>query len=61
MPSTCMAASLSELCDVRQLDNLFILYTLLAELSGRDSPSYISYCLTAYAVVMQIWQVCTCL
>ena len=53
-----MAESLSEVCDVRQLDNLFILYSLLAELSGRDSPLYASYCLVAHAVVMQIWQVC---
>jgi len=56
--SRCAAASsVSELSDVRQLDSLFILHSLLAELSAPDSPAYASYCLTAYAVVMQIWQV----
>ena len=60
MASSCMAVSLSDLSDVRQLDNLFILYTLLAELTGPDSPTYTTCCLTAYAIVMQIWQVCAC-
>ena len=58
VPSSCVAGSLSELGDIRQLDSLFILYTLLAELSGPDSPAYTTCCLTAYAVVMQMWQVC---
>ena len=58
VPSSCVAGSLSDLGDVRQLDSLFILYTLLAELTGPDSPAYTTCCLTAYAVVMQIWQVC---
>ena len=57
LPSTCVASSLAELCDIRQLDTLFILYTLLAELTGPDSPAYTSYCLTAYSIVIQMWQV----
>ena len=55
--SSCTSSSLSELFDVRQLDNLFILHSLLAELCGPDSPAYTSHCLTAYAVVLRIWQV----
>jgi len=58
MSSGCVAESLSELCNIQQLDALFICYSLLAEISGPDSPAYTSYCLTAYAVVMQMWQVC---
>jgi len=57
--SSCVVSSLSDLQDIRQLDSLFILHSLLAELTGPDSPAYTSYCLTAYAIIMQIWQVCT--
>jgi len=53
-----MAGSIGDLCNIQQLDNLLILYALLAELSGPDSPAYTSYCLTTYAIVMQMWQVC---
>ena len=48
---------LDDLHNVRQLDGLFISYTVLAELAGCDSPSYLDYCLTAHAMIMQIWKV----
>ena len=45
------------LWDVKQMEGLFRVHTLQAQLSGRSSPQYTDLVLQAVAYVMQIWQV----
>uniref|UniRef100_A0A4W3JWG3 Uncharacterized protein n=1 Tax=Callorhinchus milii TaxID=7868 RepID=A0A4W3JWG3_CALMI len=48
--------SLADLQDVRQLQTLIEIHTLMAIISSRASSQHKKYCLMAYAYVMCIWQ-----
>ena len=45
------------LWDVKQMEGLFRVHTLQAQLAGRNSPDYTDLVLQAVSYVMQIWQV----
>ena len=49
--------TLSDLCDVRQLEVLFRVHTLLAQVTGTSSAYHTTYCLLAYSFVVRLWQV----
>ena len=50
---------ISDLREVRRLDSLVRAHTLLAVMGDRASPQHQHNLLTAYSLVLQIWQVGT--
>ncbi|XP_074855679.1 cilia- and flagella-associated protein 46 [Carettochelys insculpta] len=46
-----------DLRNIRQLEALFRVHTLMAIVSGRSSPDHQQHCLMAYAYIIRIWQV----
>ncbi|KYO42269.1 cilia- and flagella-associated protein 46 isoform B [Alligator mississippiensis] len=55
--NTIPQVAFQDLQNIRQLENLFRAYTLIAIISGRSSPYHQQHCLMAYACIIRIWQV----
>lgn len=49
--------NLEDLSNIKQLEALFRVQTLMALFSGHGSSFHQQHCLTAYACVIRIWQV----
>ena len=49
--------TLSDLSDIKQLEVLFRIHTLLAQVTGTSSAYHTTYCLLAYSFVIRLWQV----